>query len=390
MRKASQDSSEETGTRRPLVIVTANSSWNIVNFRSHLVREIIRSGFAVEVMAPADAHSERIADLGARFVPIMLSASGRSPLADGRLLFQYLRHFVSRRPAAVLAFTVKPNIFASLAAWRVGARVINNVSGLGTAFLRNGPLQLVVAGLYRAALARSAIVFFQNPNDRDLFVEKRLVRPGQARLLPGSGVDLDHFSPATVRRQGPFRFLFIGRILWDKGIGEFVAAARQVRAQRPDVVFRMLGFVGSDNRSAVPMVELERWVGEGLIEYLGTSDDVRPAVEASDCIVLPSYREGLPRSLLEAAAMAKPVIATDVPGCRHAVDDDVTGVLCAPRSADDLASAMRRMLALSDLEREKMGRQARKKAEREFDQTLVSRAYLEAIGPAHAIDEAAD
>ncbi len=359
----------------------ANSCWNIVNFRRPLLKALSTAGYRLLVVAPADAYSPQLAALGAAFVPIDLKSSGLSPLADARLTARFARLLRVHRPAALLGFTIKPNIYASLAARGTDIAVINNISGLGTAFLRPGPLQRLVSTLYRAALGRSVAVFFHNPDDRDLFVGRRLVRPGQARLLPGSGIDLARFAPRRRPRSDGegVRFLLIARMLWDKGVGEYVEAARQLRRTHPAARFALLGPLGADNRSAAPAAAIDGWVAEGVVEYLGETDDVRPAIAAADCIVLPSYREGLPRSLIEASAMARPAIASDVPGCRHAVDDGVTGFLCAPRSAVALAEAMERMIALSPAERKKMGEAAREMATRAFDETLVVRAYLDAL-----------
>ena len=247
--------------------------------------------------------------------------------------------------------------------------------------MSQGPLNWLVSRLYRLSLAGSARVFFQNPDDLDLFVSQGLVRPGQAARIPGSGIDLLRFRPSTAARPDgrPFRFLFVGRLLRDKGLVEYADAARQVRSRWPDTEFAILGFAGSDNRSAVPIADLERWRADGTVTYLGETGDVRPFLEESDCVVLPSYREGLPRSLLEAAAMARPMIATDVPGCRAVVANGENGFLCEARSAQSLASAMEEMLRQDPAERAAMGQRARAKVEREFDQALVVDAYMEAL-----------
>jgi glycosyltransferase involved in cell wall biosynthesis len=281
---------------------------------------------------------------------------------------------------AYLGYTAKPNIYGSMAARAVGARVINNISGLGTVFIKHNLLTKLVSGLYRASLAGSSTVFFQNRDDMALFVEKRLVRQGQAQLLPGSGVDLDHFKPRQDgRAPGPFRFLLVARLLWDKGVGEYVEAARLVRRTHPGVVFQILGPVGAINRTAVPPEELERWRAEGTIGYLGASDDVRVAMERADCVVLPSYREGLPRSLVEGSAMGKPLIGTDVPGCRDVIVDGQTGFLCQVRSAQSLAEAMLRMLKLPEAERLNMGMRGRGRVESEYCESRVISKYLAAI-----------
>jgi len=363
------------------VVIAANSSWNIVNFRGGLIEGLRAAGWRVIALAPDDGNAEALAALGAEWVPIRIDGSGTSILRDGRLLWDYLRILARLRPQAFLGFTVKPNVYGSLAAGLLGIKTINNISGLGTAFLARGPLNWLVSRLYRQSLAKSAHVFFQNPHDRALFVDRDLVRAGQAGLLPGSGIDLARFKPTGRRRpiDAPFRFLFVGRLLRDKGLVDYADAARLLRPRWPQVEFAILGFAGSDNRSAVPIAEVERWQQQGVVRYLGETSDVRPFLEESDCIVLPSYREGLPRSLLEAAAMARPMVATDVPGCRDVVSDGANGYLCEARSPKSLAAAMERMLLLSAEERTAMGLRARARVEREFDQKLVVKAYLEAL-----------
>ena len=209
-------------------------------------------------------------------------------------------------------------------------------------------LQRLVSRLYRTAFRSCPAVFFQNLDDLRLFVKHRLVRAEQAILLPGSGVDLEQFRPAAaVRDDNTVRLLFVGRLLGDKGVREFVEAANIVRQSNPNARFQLLGAVAAENRTAITRAELEGWVRRGTVEYLGTLDDVRPALAQANAVVLPSYREGLPRSLLEASAMARPLIATDVPGNRTLVEDGYNGLLCDVRSAPSLADAMSRFLALA-------------------------------------------
>ena len=372
----------QRNTARPPIVLTANSSWNIVNFRSGLIDALEATGHKVEVLAPLDDHTQNLVQRGIPLSSLRIDNKGLSPLRDGRLFLDYRRELRRIGPAALLSFTIKPNIYGSLAAASLGIPVINNISGLGTAFLRGGWLERLVGRLYRAALRRSATVFFQNADDKALFEQRGLVRPDQARLINGSGVDLDAFAPRPSAPPGAGSaptFLLIARMLWDKGIGEYVAAARIVRARLPAARFQLLGPLGADNRSAVPRAEVDAWVAEGVVDYLGEQTDVRPFLAAADCVVLPSYREGLPRTLIEAAAMGRPAIATDVPGCRAAVDDGVSGLLCAPRSADALAQTMLRFAALDPSAREKMARAARQKAVGSFDQRAVAAAYLAAL-----------
>lgn len=365
----------------PLIVISANSCWNIVNFRIGLIQALLDNGYRIIVVAPEDKQAAKLGDFDVEFVPIAINSSGVSVIEDLRLFARYLKIFRGLGPFAYLGFTAKPNIYGSLAARMAGAKVINNVSGLGTAFIKRGPLTMLLGQLYRFGFRTSSRVFFQNRDDMQLFIGKGIVRPGQAGLLPGSGVDLTRFQPGeTERAPGPFRFLLVARLLWDKGVAEYVAAARIVRAKHPEVGFQILGPVGVDNRTAVPTAALTRWRGENLIEYLGESDDVRIAIDQADCIVLPSYREGLPRALLEGAAMGKPLIATDVPGCRDVVIDGETGYLCEVRSAESLAAAMLKMLATPAEARRKMGEVGRRKVEQEFGESRVVAKYLDALG----------
>lgn len=371
--------------RGPRVAISINSSWNFVNFRAGLVRALVARGYEVIAVAPRDAHSGDLEALGCRFVELPMNARGLSPSADAALALRYLAFFRKERPDVYLGYTAKPNIYGSMAAHLCGVPVINNIAGLGTAFLKANWLNTLVAGLYKAALGRSATVFFQNPDDRDLFVRRGLVRVAATRLLPGSGVDLDRFAPApTVRDDGdPPTFLLVARLLWAKGIAEFAEAARVLRDEGARARFAILGMVEEGRPGAVDRATLEAWHREGLIDYIGAASDVRPHLAACDCLVLPTfYPEGTPRVLLEGAAMAKPLLTTDVPGCRQIVDHGVNGFLCRPRDAADLAAKMRAILAMPQAERLAMGDAGRRKAAREFDEKIVIDNYLAALDEA--------
>jgi len=370
-----------SGDAPPIAVIATNASWNLVNFRIDLIRAVQAAGYRVIAVAPEDQYTPKLAELGIEFLPIEIQSSGVSPVEDSLLFARYLGLLRRIRPAVFLGFTVKPNIYGSLAAHLLGIRVINNVSGLGTVFIKKGPLTRIVTTLYRLAFRRSAVVFFQNRDDLDQFVQGKMVRADQARLIPGSGIDLARFQPAKAKPEvrEEFRFLLIARLLWDKGVQEFVDAARTIKAIEPNVRCQILGFVDVDNRTAVPRETLNRWIEEGWVNFLGSTDDVRPFIEQADCVVLPSYREGLPRTLVEGSALGKPLVATDVPGVREVIDEGVTGFLCKVRSARSLADAMLKMVRLPRDEREKMGAAGRLKVEREFSQTIVIRSYLAAL-----------
>lgn len=382
----------ETGTPAPCVevrppdiipmniLLTVNAAWNIWNFRRPVVRALLDDGHRVTVLAPPDDSVGDLQRLGCRFLPLEMSAKGLNPLEGLKLHRRFRQVFREEAPDVVLSYTIKNNIFAAMAARAVGVPFIPNVTGLGTAFLSGGLLQTVAEGLYRRAFAELPVVFFQNEDDRGLFIDRRLVQRHQARLLPGSGIDLDHFTPAPYPSDetAPV-FLMISRLLRDKGVVEFVEAARQVKAKLPEARFQLLGAVAAENRSAIDAVTLQGWVDEGLVEYLGTTDDVRPHIARASCVVLPSYREGAPRTLIEAAAMARPTITTDVPGCRSVIEAEVTGFLCAPKDATSLAESCARFMSLSREARSSMGLAGRRRMEQEYDQGIIVEQYRGAI-----------
>lgn len=361
--------------------MTVNAAWNIWNFRKPLVEALLADGHRVSVLAPPDEGSEKLAAAGCAVLPLAMRADGLNPIEDLQLALRFRRLFRREAPDIVLSYTIKNNIFGAMAAQAAGVPFVPNVTGLGTAFLSGRLLETVSVQLYRRAFARLPCVFFQNADDRDLFVHHRIVHEAQARLLPGSGVDLAQFSPAPMPGSAaPPVFLMIARLLRDKGVIEFVEAARRLRATHPAARFQLLGALGPQNRTAIDRATVDRWVSEGVVEYCGVTDDVRPYIAAASCVVLPSYREGAPRTLIEAAAMARPVIATDVPGCRMVVEDGVTGLLCRVRDTTSLADAMARFAALPGPTQAAMGQAGRAKMAREFDQALVIGAYREVIG----------
>lgn len=371
------------------ILLTVNTTWNVVNFRKSLVRSMLDEGHRVTILAPPDKSVLDVEAMGCRFLPLDLSAKGMSPIEGLQLIQRFRGVFQVEKPDIVFGYTIKNNIFGALAARLCNIPFVPNVTGLGTAFLSGSLLERVATLLYRTAFARLPVVFFQNADDRDLFLDRGLVREEQVRLLPGSGVDLTHFTAMPYPPEGEApTFLMIARLLRDKGVMEYVEAAREIRKRHPQVRFQLLGAVGADNRTAISQTELDAWVQEGVIDYCGTTEDVRPYIAAAHCVVLPSYREGAPRTLIEAAAMARPLITTDVPGCRAVVEAGYTGLLCEVRSGPSLAAACQRFLALPYLDQIALGQAGRAKMNSEYDQSLVISAYREALSdvtrPSHS------
>lgn len=299
---------------------------------------------------------------------------GTNPLHDAGLFLRFHRHYRRLKPVAVLHFTIKPAIYGSFAARTLRIPYVNTIPGLGTPFIRENWVTRVVEMLYRASQKSAERILFLNADDHQEFLNRRLAPPERMEALGGEGVDLEHFPLTDFPDDTEFQFLFIGRMLGDKGVMEFVEAARGVRATGSRARFQLLGPCGVENRTAIQRDMLEAWVREGVVEYLGETNDVRPYIAQAHCIVLPSYREGSPRALLEGAAMGRPLIATDATGCRDIVVDGVNGFLCRPHDAEDLAEKMRCVLDMPAKARRLMGEAGRAKVEFDFSEgRLISR-----------------
>ncbi|HOM13868.1 MAG TPA: glycosyltransferase family 4 protein, partial [Rubrivivax sp.] len=339
------------------IAVVANTSWYLHNFRRNLMHTLRLDGHHVIAIGDEGPFGRRLQEQGFDYHAVPFSGAGTKPWRELATVLALRRVLRRERVDLVLSYTPKGNLYAALAGRGLALAQVMNVSGLGRAATSPGVASRVVDRLYRHTVARTAWVFFQNEDDRRLFVERGYVPQHRTSRLPGSGVDLNAFSPAPLPsvEPGACVFLMVARLLWDKGVREYVEAARSLRARWPRARFQLLGPPDASPRSGVPREVLDGWVAEGVVEYLGETDDIRPCLQAADCIVLPSYREGVPRSLLEAAASARPVITTDAVGCRDAVDAGVTGLLCAPRDSADLARQMQTLLKMQPQERSRMG-----------------------------------
>jgi glycosyltransferase involved in cell wall biosynthesis len=363
------------------IAITINTAWNLINFREGLILKLIAEGHEVIAIAPIDKHVNRVKLLGCQFFPIKINNHGMNPLEDVILFVRFLLLFRTEKPDIILSYTIKPNIYSSFAAYFFGIPVVNNIAGLGSVFVKKTFLTRVVRGLYKIALLKSVKIFFQNEDDRSYFVQESLVNIKLTDTVPGSGIDLKRFEFVPFHNAGgPVRFLLIGRMLWDKGVGELVQATRLLKKRGFNFEVCLLGFLDLKNPRAIGSKQMEEWVEEGVVSFLGEAEDVRPHIIEANCIILPSfYREGVPRSLLEAAAMGRPIITTDSVGCKEVVDDGVNGFLCQPRNVNDLMEKMERFIMLSAFDRAEMGRFGREKVERNFDEMIVISKYLQAI-----------
>ncbi|WP_250630278.1 glycosyltransferase family 4 protein [Rhodoflexus caldus] len=361
------------------ICIVINSSWNIYNFRAGLIQSLKKGGHEIVTIAPDDGYVTHLEKLGCRHHIIEIDNKGSNPINDFWLFTQLVQIYAAERPDVILHYTIKPNIYGTFAATMLGIPTINNVTGLGTVFLHRNLTSRIAHKLYRWAFRFPQTVFFQNQEDRDLFVNMKLVRPEITDVLPGSGIDVDKFIPAQTKKNTIFTFLLIARVLYDKGILEYVEAIRLLRSKGIQAKFWLLGKIDTEAGLGIPPEEVAAWEAEGLIEYLGTTDDVISVIRRSDCVLLPSYREGTPRTLLEAASLGKPIIATDVPGCRDTVQHGFNGFLCKVKDPADLAAQMEKMMQADEATLVRMGSNSRKLAVERFDQNIVIYKYQQAL-----------
>lgn len=363
------------------IALVANTSWSIYKFRLYLIERLLQKGLAVVVLAPRDAYTASFEDLeGLTFIELRhFHGTHISPLADYRLYRELLHHYRTIRPHLIFHYTIKANIFGTMAAHRARIPSISVITGLGYAIIRKGWLSRTVKLLYKNILPKSKETWVLNEDDRDLLIRERIVRPANVFVLPGEGVDTETFFPAPFQpgRQ-EIVYLFVGRMLRDKGVYEFVEAARLLHRQGLAVRCQLLG-IFDDNPAAIPRHQVNEWDREGIVSYLGHTDKVAETIEKADCIVLPSYQEGMPMSLLEGASMCKALIAADTPGCRTAVEDGVNGYLCREKDTEDLARKMTAYYRLPAAEKEKMGRAGRTKVLEQFTCEHITAIYLQKI-----------
>ncbi len=361
------------------IAIVLNTSWNIYNFRMSFVRSLIDQGYEVHTIAPQDDYTKYLIEAGCIHHKVRMDSRGANFIKDTALMVELFMIYRKVRPDVILHYTIKPNVYGTLAASMLGIPVINNVCGLGTVFLKDNLVSAIAILLYRVSFRFAQKVFFQNHDDLKLFIDRGLVPASAVDLVPGSGINLQKFQPMTFKRNKKFTFLLISRLITDKGILEYIEAVKRLKSNGIDARFQILGAIDEVHKRGIKVRVIKEWISSGTIEYLGTTDDVRQFIDQADCIVLPSYREGTPRTLLEAASSAKPIIATDVPGCNHVVINQYNGLLCKLKDADDLAEKMKLMSDFDDVKLKQFGLNGRMKMEAEYDESVVINKYLETL-----------
>ncbi len=363
------------------IVVIENSLFSTYTMREGLMLRLIREGCEVYVLTHANKFLPQVEKMGLQVIDV--GSGNMNPFKVGKYIYNLWRALKKIKPDICLTFSIRPAIWGNLITRKLHIPTITNITGVGPLFISKSLVYRTARTLYRNALSKTKKVFFQNFDDMNLFLERKFVNPAVVERIPGSGVDFNKFRPlnSTHNDHETFIFLFIGRLIKDKGIFEFISAARAIRKKFPNSVFNVIGPFWTQNlkTNTITQSQLQSWIEEGVIDYLGEKKDVRKFIAEADCIVLPSYREGTSNILLEAASMEKPIITTNTTGCKEIVEDGVTGLLCAVKDEKDLAEKMEKMIMLTEEQRSDMGKKGRQKIIKEYGKQIVIDAYLKAI-----------
>lgn len=356
------------------ILLVGNTAWSMYNFRGNLMSFLVKKGYRVSVLSPYDKEFFPLIELtGAKCYDLPLSAKGTNPIADIALTLRIRKYIKQIKPDFAFFYTIKPNIYGGFAARMCKIPFIPVTTGLGYTFIVDNWVSKLARKLYKLSFKGAKQVWFLNEDDKNDFLKYKILPEEKTFILKGEGVDTNRFSEEVMPTE--ISFLLMARMLWDKGVGEYIEAARLLKKEFPEVSFNLLGFLNTDNPSAINEKQMNEWVAEGIVNYLGVTKNVVPFIARTTALVLPSYREGIPVSLLEAASMGRILIATNAVGCKDAVDDGVNGYLVPIKDAKSLANAMRKVILMSYQERVTMGQAGRKKVEKEFAEEIVFGNY---------------
>jgi len=361
------------------VLICSNYAWTIYNFRKPLIDKLIEQNYDVILLSQFDGYETKINNQISGIYHLSISRKGVNIFRDFYTFIHICLKLITIKPDYILLFTIKPVIYGSMAAKILNIPFIPMITGLGTSFISKNWITTIVKKLYKIALKNQKVVFFQNCDDANLFLKESLIQKKQVQLVPGSGIDTQKFAYKKMIRNQKMTFLLVARMIKDKGIFEFIEAASLVKKNNFNVEFKLLGPKGVQNRTAISEKIIKEWQEINIVEYLGETDNVIEQIARADCIVLPSYREGTSRVLLEAASIGRPIIASNVPGCKEIVDNQMNGLLCEAKNSYDLFKKMEKMITLTHEERVQMGLMGRKKIIAEFDSKIVNKIYLETL-----------
>lgn len=364
------------------IIIVTNTSWNIYNFRLPLVRHLKAMGHTVHAAAPNDEYSQLLAEEIEKLHYISLNRKGTNPFEDYKLYRDLKKLYKQTQPDLIIHYTIKPNIYGTLAAKACKIPCINNVTGLGTVFLHNNISNTIAKKLYAYSFQFAEKVIFQNNDDLELFVKEKLCAAETATVIPGSGVDVNHFIQNKTEPKSTFTFAFVGRLLFDKGVVELIEAIRLLKKESINFNFLIAGKVETEAKLGVNEDTISQWEKEGLVDYRGIVKDIKSFLGEVDCVVLPSYREGNPRALLEAASMSLPMVATNVTGCKEVVVNGENGYLCEVKNSDSLALALKKIVSLPLNEYLSFGKMGRERVVNHFSEEIIIKKYEAIIAEA--------
>jgi glycosyltransferase involved in cell wall biosynthesis len=368
---------------KKIISLSANSSWYLYNFRASTIKSLIENNFTVVCLVPNDSYLKNLETLGCKCYKININPKGQNPFSDFLLCIQFFYFYCKLRPSVAMHFTIKNNIYGTFGAYLANVPSINNVTGLGTAFINKNIISRIVSFLYKVSQRCAAEVFCQNPEDLELLKIKKLVPSEKLILIPGSGVDTQKFHPKLKSEyqdlEKAFTFLYAGRMLADKGLYELINAFAFINRSSIVCKLWLCGLIDKNNKSAIPSDVIEGWKKFAWVEWKGPSSSIEKIMAQVDCLVLPSYREGMPRSILEASSMALPIIATDVAGCKHIIKHKENGLLCKPKDSISLQNSIMEMLDLDLEKRSTMGKRGREIVVNQFDEQIVIQKTLKSI-----------
>lgn len=355
------------------ILILANYDAGLYLFRRELIETLLQKGHKVVVAVPKGDYGEQLHSLGCELIYTAVNRRGKNPYQDIKLFWHYIKIMKNRRPNCILGYTIKPNLYGGIIAKYFRIPMFHTITGLGTVFLKDSFFKRCIIVLYRFSLRDSACVFFQNQANMETF-HKLHIQGKKHRLVPGSGVNLIQHKLESYPESENIRFLYVGRIMKEKGIEEYVTAAKVIRKQYPNTEFHVIGFCEAGYQE-----KMDKWQKEKCIIYHGMQKNVHAFIKKSHCIIHPSYHEGLSNVLLEAAACGRAVLASNIPGCRECFDEGISGYGVCAGDEKDLIAKIHRFLLLSQNEKASMGRYGRKKIEREFDRQKVIASYIEEI-----------
>ncbi|BCC14778.1 TPA: glycosyltransferase family 4 protein [Bacillus cereus] len=359
------------------VLLLGNHGFVIYNFRKELIQELLREGYEVYISLPKDEKVDKMIEWGCKFVETNVDRRGTNPITDFKLVAHYIKILKEIKPDVVLTYTIKPNLYGGLACRLLNIPCINNITGLGSGFSKSALLKTFLSTLYKVSLKKSYCVFFQNTEDMRMLVDRNIIK-GHYELIPGSGVNLEEYKFKDFPEEDVLRFIFIGRIMKDKGIDQYLEAAKIIKTKYPDTQFNVIGFVEKTQPHYNDMIN--QLQNEGFITYLGYQSDVKPFVKEAHCLIQASHGgEGLSNVLLEAAATGRALIASNIPGCRETISENQNGYTFEAKNTSSLVKQIEKFICLTDVERKQMGINSREKIEKEFDRNIVIKAYMNKI-----------